>query len=60
MAVAYNRYKLVTVPLLERLCNGRFASETAIWIQKRFKNPLGLLEGSRYNSFSRRGQWAWL
>ena len=24
------------------------------------KNPLGLLEGSRYNSFLRRRRWAWL
>jgi hypothetical protein len=25
-----------------------------------FKNPLGLLESSRHNSFSRRRRWAWL
>jgi hypothetical protein len=31
--------------------NGRFRSETAIWIQKWFKNPFGLLESSRYNNF---------
>jgi hypothetical protein len=39
---------------------GGFRIETAIWIQKWFKNPLGLLEGSRYNSFSRRRRRAWL
>jgi hypothetical protein len=30
-----NRYKFVTVSILKRLRNGRFASETATWIQKR-------------------------
>jgi hypothetical protein len=36
MAVAYNRYKFVTVSLPKRLCNGRFTSETAVrWFQKR-------------------------
>ena len=30
MAVTYNRYKFVTVLLLKRLRNGRFASETAV------------------------------
>ena len=39
MAVKYIRYKYLTVSLLKRLRNGRFASETATatWTQKRFK-----------------------
>jgi hypothetical protein len=36
-----NRYKFVTVSLLKRFRNGRFNSETATWIQKRFKLPAG-------------------
>jgi hypothetical protein len=35
MAVTYNRYKFVTVSLLKRLRNGRFASKTAV---RRFQN----------------------
>jgi hypothetical protein len=31
---SYSRYKFITVSILKRLCNGRFASETAVWIQK--------------------------
>jgi hypothetical protein len=64
MAVAYSRYKFITVSLLIRLlyvtavsylkppCDG-FRSETATWIQEWPKKSLGLLEGSRYmnNSF---------
>jgi hypothetical protein len=30
MDVTYNRYKSVIVSLPRRLCNGRFASETAV------------------------------
>jgi hypothetical protein len=41
MAVAYNRYKFVTVSLPKRLCNGRFRSETASWTQKWFKISVG-------------------
>jgi hypothetical protein len=41
MAVAYNRYKFVTVSLLKRLRGGRFASKTATWMQKWFKIPVG-------------------
>ena len=46
MAVTYSRYKLVTNSLPKRLRNGRFASETATWIQ------LELLGSSVCNSFS--------
>jgi hypothetical protein len=69
MAVSYRSYKFLTVSLLKRLCNGHFASETAVWrFHKRnghldpeaVKNPLGLLESSGYNSFSRLGRWSWL
>jgi hypothetical protein len=74
MAVTYGRYEYVAVSLPKRFRNGRFNSETAVQrFQKRnghlypevpsvwtLKNPLGLLEGSRYNSFSRRRRWAWL
>jgi hypothetical protein len=70
MAVTYSRYKFVTVSLPKQLRNGRFTSETAVRrFQKRNRqldpealktNPLELLESSRYNSFSRRGRWAWL
>jgi hypothetical protein len=50
MAVAYSRYKFVTVSLPKRFRNGRFTSENATWIQKYFKkNPLELLESSRYS-----------
>jgi hypothetical protein len=31
MAVAYGRYKFVTVSIPKRLRNGRFNSETAVW-----------------------------
>jgi hypothetical protein len=43
MAVTYNRYKykFVTVSLPKRLRNGRFASETATWIQKWLKISAG-------------------
>jgi hypothetical protein len=34
MAVTYDRYKFRTVSITKRLRNGRFASETATWIQK--------------------------
>jgi hypothetical protein len=46
----YNRYsyKFLIVSLLKRLRNGRFASEIATWIQKRFKNPLELLRSYIY------------
>jgi hypothetical protein len=30
MAVAFNRYKILTALVLKRLCNGRFGSETAV------------------------------
>jgi hypothetical protein len=40
MAVAYNRYKFVTVSLPKRFRNGRFTSETATWIQKWFKKSV--------------------
>jgi hypothetical protein len=30
MAVAYSRYKLVTILLLKRLCNGHFISKAAV------------------------------
>jgi hypothetical protein len=53
-AVTHGRYKFITVSLLKRFRNGRFTSlvprcggfrsETAAWIQKWFKIPLGLLE----------------
>ena len=56
MAVAYSRYKFVTVSLPKRFRNGRFTSETAVLK----KNPLELLESSICNSFSRRRRWAWL
>ena len=41
MAVAYSRYKFVTVSLPKRFRNGRFTSETATWIQKYFKKSVG-------------------
>jgi hypothetical protein len=42
MAVAYNRYKFVTVSLPERFRNGGgLRSETATWIQKWFKISVG-------------------
>jgi hypothetical protein len=41
MAVTYGRYKFLTVLLPERLRNGRFASETATWIQKWLKKSVG-------------------
>jgi hypothetical protein len=43
MAVTYNRYpyKFVTFSPPKRLQNGRFNSETATWIQKRLKMPVG-------------------
>jgi hypothetical protein len=59
---------MIPVSLLKRLCGGCFASETAVQLfqfQKRNghldpkvvkKNPLELIEISRYNSFSRRGR----
>jgi hypothetical protein len=31
MAVAYGRYKVVTVSRPKRLRNGRFTSESAVW-----------------------------
>jgi hypothetical protein len=36
--IYHNRYKFVTVSIPKRLCDGRFTSETATWIQKWFKN----------------------
>jgi hypothetical protein len=73
MAVANDRYKFLT-SLLKRLHSGRFNSETAVrrfqsgrfrietatWIQKRFKNPLKLLESPTYKKISRRKRRAWL
>jgi hypothetical protein len=59
MAVTNNRYKCVTVSLLKRLSSGRFTSETATWIQKRFKISVGTsrkLPGR--DGFSRRRRWA--
>jgi hypothetical protein len=41
MAVTYNRYKFVTVSLLKRLRNGRFASENAA---QRFQKRNGHLD----------------
>jgi hypothetical protein len=41
MVVARSRYKILTVSLPKRLRNGRFTSETATWIQKWFKMPVG-------------------
>jgi hypothetical protein len=36
MAVAYNRYKFITASILKRFRNGRFTSETDVWLfQKR-------------------------
>jgi hypothetical protein len=55
--------EFLTVSLPKRLRKGRFNSETTTWIQKWFKIPAGtseLLKSSIYNSFSRRGRWAWL
>ena len=58
--------KFLAVSLPQPPCNGRFnsfggfRSETATWIRQCLKSPLGLLEISRYNSFSRRIRWAWL
>jgi hypothetical protein len=65
MSVTYIAAKFLAVSLPKRLCNGRFTSggfrsETVIWIQNWLKNTLGLLEGPRYNIFSRRRRWAWL
>jgi hypothetical protein len=37
-----------------------FRSETTTWTQKWFKNPLGLLESSKHDRFSRRRRRAWL
>jgi hypothetical protein len=39
--IYYKRYKFVTASLPKRLRNGRFASETATWIQKWFKISAG-------------------
>jgi hypothetical protein len=47
MAVAYSRYKFVTISLPKRFPNGRFTSETATWIQN-YLTPLELLESSRH------------
>ena len=33
--VVYGRYNLLTAPLPKRLLNGRFTSETAVWLQRR-------------------------
>jgi hypothetical protein len=41
MAIAYSRYKFVTISLPKRFRNGRFTSETATWIQKWFKKSVG-------------------
>jgi hypothetical protein len=41
MAVAHGRYKFVAVSLPKQLRNDRFTSETATWIQKWFKMPVG-------------------
>ena len=51
MAVAYNRYKFLTVSLPKRLRNGRFTSETAALkpppgSRSGLKHPLELLESS--------------
>jgi hypothetical protein len=46
MAVTCNRYKFVAVSFPKRFRDGSFTSETATWIQKWFKEPLGLLESS--------------
>ena len=67
MAVTHSRCKFVAVSLPKRFRNGRFTSETAV---RRFqnrnrhldpesalKNPMEILESSRYNSFSRRRQF---
>jgi hypothetical protein len=51
MADVYSRYNFVTASLPKRLRNGRFASETATWTQKWFKNPFEPLESSRYDGF---------
>ena len=51
--VKYNRYKFVTVILLKQPRNGRFRIETANWIQKWFKMPVGSSRKLyRHNSFS--------
>jgi hypothetical protein len=38
---AYSRYKFIAASLPERLHSSRFASETATWIQKWLKMPVG-------------------
>jgi hypothetical protein len=53
MAVTYNRYKCVTVPLLKRLRNGRFTSEPPPGSRSALKDPPELLENFRYNGFPR-------
>jgi hypothetical protein len=40
-AVTYNCIKFVAFPLPKWLCNGRLASETATWVQKWLKMPVG-------------------
>jgi hypothetical protein len=53
MAVACNLYECVTVSLPKRPRNGRYASETATWIQKWFKKTRwNFLESPIYNGFS--------
>ena len=44
MSVKYITVKFLAVSLTKRPCNGRFTSETAIWIQKWFKKSVGTSE----------------
>ena len=41
MSVKYIDFKFLSVSLPKRPCNGRFNSETAIWIHKWFKKYVG-------------------
>jgi hypothetical protein len=41
MCVIYSRYNFLAAPLPEGFRSGRFTSETATWIQKFFKTPVG-------------------
>jgi hypothetical protein len=60
MAVTYKRYKFVTISLMKRSCNGRFASER----QPPPASRSGLKQSTRTSLdiivFSRRRQRAWL
>jgi hypothetical protein len=49
------------VSWLELQGRGGFVVEVkgAMGHRSSFKNPLGILESSRHNSFARRGRWAW-